>query len=224
MASRQRGFTLAEMVVGIAITSLVAVTVASTAAALSEAQSNGEENFRSLQTARITMRKIVSTVRKARLVLNISNTHVLLWAEDDTDTDSVNLLEMRLLVWQQGAGQIREYRIVPPAGTEDSLVGLINGAVPLDVTVTNPDVLITWLRNHFWASSQVLAEGVSDFEVTPESGVEATSNLLKIKITSGSGDTAVTLRSAVKIRADVSDRVANVDGTWVLVDDSAAGG
>lgn len=221
MANRQRGFTLAEMVVGIAITSLVAVTIASTAAALSNAQSDGEESFRSLQSSRIAMRKVASTLRKARLVLGVDDDNLLLWMEDEDDTDRVNLTEMKLLSWDAFSGEIREYCVSPPNGTPDWLVGILDSDISLDTAAKNPRGVLEWIHVHFWSSYEVLAQDITDFEVVSESDNEVTGNLVKIKISAGSGDSAMTLRNAAKIRADITGRVASTNGTWVLVEEDA---
>jgi len=214
MASVKRGFTLAELMIGVAITSLVALSVLGLAVGLSNAHESNDNYHQSLQTARSAMLQVQSAIRKARLVLGQTDTELLLWTDDEDGSGTINVSELLLLRWSKDSRKLREHRI-DLDGLPDYWRERYDVEADLDVFVSYPDAVSSWIRNHWYEANRVLAEDVTDFQVIGQSAVPMT-RLLKVNISAGASGNEVSLRSVVKIRADVTDQVEEDDGEYEL--------
>ena len=214
MAAAKRGFTLAEIIIGIAITSLVGLAVAGLSAALSNAYDVNEEYYQALQTGRSAMLKMQSALRRTRLVVGKTESGLLLWASDENNSGTINASELLLFRWDQASGEIREHRIDLDSLSPE-LRAAFDEAVTLNTSVTGPGSVSAWIRGHWYHQSRVLAEGVENFQATDQPALPM-SKLLKIGLTAGSPGNEVTLRGVVKIRADMTDQVQVVADQYVL--------
>jgi len=218
MPADRRAFTVAEVLLGLAVMSLVGLSVAGLSFALSNAYCDGEELQRSLQTARSTMLRLQSTIRKARLITGQNGNDLLLWANDEDRDGGITLSEVTMLRWDPNSGGIRQFEIVIPESASPELREAFDFPVALDTLVTTPEQIATSLSSHIWTHQRLLADGIAGLTLTGEPSIP-TSRLLKIKITAGGAAREVTLRSVVKLRADATARVAQQDGKWILEGD-----
>ena len=214
MASVKRGFTLAELMIGVAIMSLVALSVLGLSVGLSNAHESNDNYHQSLQTARSAMLKVQSALRKARLVIGQTDTELLLWTDDEDGSGTIKVSEMLLLRWSNQSRELREHRIDLDS-LEDYWRGVYDVEADLDTCVSYPGPVSSWMRNHRFAQERVLAEDVTDFQVTGESDPPM-GKLLKVNISAGASGNEVSLRSVVKIRADVTDEVEVHGGEYEL--------
>lgn len=214
MALAKHGFTLAELTIGVAITSLVGLSVAGLSFGLSNAYESNDNYYQSLQTARSAMRAVQSALRKSKLVVGTTETDLLLWVNDEDESDTINASELLLLRWDNSSGELREHRIDLDA-LSDFDRALFDVEVALNTTVISPQSVTSWMRNHIYAQSRVLAEEITNFQATGQSAAPMT-RLLKINISSGAAGNEVALRSVVKIRADATDQVSMVGGAYFL--------
>ena len=214
MASVRRGFTLAELMIGVSITALVGLSVLGLSVGLSNAYESNDNYHQSLQTARSAMLQVQSALRKARLVVGQTDTRLLLWTDDEDGSGTINASELLLLRWSNYSHELREHRIDLDA-LDDYWRGVFDVEVALDACVSSPDSISSWMLGHLYGQERVLAEDVTNFRVTGQSAVPLT-KLLKVNISAGSSGNDVSLRSVVKIRADVTDQVELNDGAYRL--------
>ena len=88
------------------------------------------------------------------------------------------------------------------------------GRVNLDDADNRLGVLMPMKLNAYYAPV-VIAENVHEFVVSTTPAPPMT-NSVKLKITVGSGDGAVTLRTAVTLRADSTEDVMEAENTYFL--------
>lgn len=207
------GFTLAELVVSIAITVVIGSAVVGLATAMSAANEHGRDRYLSLQTARMTMLRIQNTIRKAKLVTAASSSSLVLWAEDSNGDGRINITEIVLVRLAPETTEIRTRKIVFPEYWSDGTKAILDIEVKLDdVTGTYQGM---WMFDPL-VERVVLAGGVTDFNVKVWPAPPMT-ELVGLSITAGSGQRAVTLRSAAHPRQTVTDLVGIADGKYVLM-------
>ena len=160
------------------------------------------------------MRQVQSAVRKSRLIVGETDTELLLWVDDEYETGTINASELRLLRWDDSSGELREHRIDLDS-LSDYWRNIFDVEVTLNTSVTSPDSVSSWIRDHWYHESRVLAEDITTFQTTGQSAAPMT-RLLKVNISAGTSDDEVALRSVVKIRADVTDQVQLDDGEYEL--------
>lgn len=208
------GFTLMELTIAMTITTMIGLSVAGVSMVLGKATEHGENFYQSVQTARNVVMRIQNVIRGAKLVTASSSTSLVLWA-DDTDGDGqISLSETILLSFDSQSGEIRLCRVVfpgtMPAQTREAL----------DVTKTLTDLASVntatgLITGNAYNEATVLATDVAAlrFSVWPAAPL---SRLVRFQLTIGTGDSAVTLRSAAATRAGATGRVQLVDSEYVL--------
>ena len=210
-----RGFTLAELVVSVAITAVIASAVAGLAMALSTASEHGRDRYLSLQTARIAMLNVRDLIRKAKLVTTCDGTSMVLWAEDSNGNGSINLTEVSLVGRDSSLEQIRMHRIVFPDHWSEETKASLDIELELD-DLTDLDDVLAVLEASSYDQITVLAGDVRSFNVRVSPAAPMT-ELVGLTITVGPAERAVTLRTAVHLPADVTDRVGVADDEYVLI-------
>lgn len=196
---RRGGFTLPEMILGVAITSLVGLAVATVSAALSNAYDAGSAQQQSLQAARTAMLRTEKAVRQSALVLAAWDNNVLLWEGDRTGDGFVNISEVTLLI-HYSDGTLYEVTATPTGGFFGS-----DWAVHLDTAVTWPDLVVSLIE---WSSGREIRQTGGElssfrcrFDTPPPE-----SRLVQITLTAGATD-PFPLRSAVGLRACQADGI-----------------
>ena len=213
----RRGFTLVELVISVAITAVIGSAVAGLAMVLSTASEHGQDRYLSLQTARIAMRNVQDTIRKAKLVTACNGTMMVLWAEDTNGNGKINLTEVALLGRDSSLEQIRMHRIVFPDHWSEGLKAMLDLQLQLDDLTSVPDVL-SWMQGVQYDEVTVLAGDVRAFGISTSPAPPMT-DLVGLTMTIGPSEPqAVTLRSAVHLRADVTGRVGIADDEYVLME------
>lgn len=207
------GFTLAELVVSIAITAVIGSAVVGLATALSMASEHGRDRYLSLQTARMTMRRIQDTIRKAKLVTAASSSSLVLWAEDSNGDGRINLTEIVLLRLVPGTGEIRTWRIVFPERWPKHVTTILDTEVKLEDLTSIDEGM--WMYDPL-VEVTVLAGDVTDFNVRVSPAPPMT-ELVGLSITAGRGRHAVTLRTAAHPRQAATDLVGIADSKYMLM-------
>ena len=208
------GFTLMEMTIAMTITAMIGLSVAGVSMVLGDATEYGENFYQSVQTARNVVMKIQKTIRSAKLVTASSSTAMVLWADDTNGDGQINLSETVLLSCDTTSGQIRLNRVVFPATMSAQT------RAALDVTKTLADLasvntVTSLITGNAYNTTTVLATDVAagQFGVWPTAPL---SHLVRFQLTVGTGDSAVTLRSAAATRAGLTSRVQMAGNVYVL--------
>lgn len=207
MRRAKSGFTLMELTIAMTITVITSLAVAGATVAISKAHAGSEDFYQSLQTGRYSMFKIQSTVQKAKLITFCSPSSILLWLDDTNNDGTGNMDELGFIT--HAANEVRFYRLAFPA----NMVAL-NTTVPLSQAVSSTS-LISQITASAYAPPTVLATDVTsvNFSATPSPPM---ATLVKITLTVGTGNEAMTLRSAAATRAGATGKVGISDGQYVL--------
>ncbi|MCD6365260.1 MAG: prepilin-type N-terminal cleavage/methylation domain-containing protein, partial [Planctomycetes bacterium] len=219
MSSRHHGFTLAELVMALVITSIIALAAVAVASVLSTAHAHSEAHYGSIETARSAMRRVQRALQSAQLITAVNVDHggesVTCWTGDENSDGRINVLEVRFLEYDSGAGEIREYRVDFPDGWPQAAVDIGNTAISLeDLTTMTPDSLPE--QASLYLTSLLLACDVGDFSVSAWPGPPM-SKLVRVEFTVGAGQGAMTLRSAAALRAEQTCLVGEADDDYVLM-------
>ena len=151
MRRSARALTLIELVIGIAVTTLVGLSVAAVSGVLSDSYSQGEAYYRSMQSARIAMMNLQSKVRKAHLITQASGNEMMIWQEPGGDDGKINPSELTLTRYDAYQDKITKYQIVTPTNwnasprDDDGQMGPIEQAL-IGTTVADVDNPIELLR------------------------------------------------------------------------------
>ncbi len=214
MRHAARGLTLPELVLGIAVTSVIGLAVAGVTMALSTAHANNQQHSENLQAARVAAWRINRELRQCRLVTAADSSRIALWATDGNGNGRINLDEIRVVSYDATNGEIRIWRAEFPPGWPDWLKSWLNTEMDLSDLAYAPTVEV-WLKNSWLSQSTLLATGAAGFHCTV-SPAAPLSTLARIEITVGDGDQAVTLGAAATLRVGQTDRVVRVGGHYEL--------
>ena len=81
----ERAFSIAELVLALAITGMIGLSVTGVYMVLSTAQAHTDEHYEHLQSSAGVRRLLERTLRRSRLVLAAGSDGLALWAGDDND-------------------------------------------------------------------------------------------------------------------------------------------
>ena len=216
------GLTLAELMVGLSLMSLVGLTAATLASGLANAYRQTDGMDQSVQAARLAMMNVEALVRKSKLVLARNTTHLALWTADTNGDGQINLDEVALIRFDDREGVVYSEQVAFPSSTPASVAAALNETMDL-ADLSNANKVRKGL-NHVslanYLSRVTLAEDVSHFQVKTDEKPPYT-KLVALQISVGPEAQQVALYNAVALRADAVDSVFKVDGATVL--DLAAG-
>ena len=213
MTRGTRAFTLAELVMAMAIMSIIGLAVVGITMALTDAQEYSGDFYRNVQIARNSMRYLQRAIQKANLITAVDSDSLACWLEDTNDNGRINVTEMRLFAFESGDCEIAEYRIQFPSWWTQVMKALADTSVSLAWVTDISNVKS--MRSNSYVVRRVLATDVASvtFTVSPSAPI---TKLLQTEITIGQGDRRVVLRGATALRADWTDHVGTVDSEWVL--------
>jgi prepilin-type N-terminal cleavage/methylation domain-containing protein len=109
-----RGFTLVELLLGLAITGLIAASVSAMVYTVSYGTSNQRDMQMVLVENDVVGLRINSLVRAAKMVLAKSDNCIVLWLRDTDGSDSPNLSELCRIEYVSGTKTLTRY--MSPAG------------------------------------------------------------------------------------------------------------
>lgn len=213
MTRGTRAFTLAELVMAMAIMSIIGLAVVGMTMALTDAQEYSGDFYRNVQIARHALRYVQREIPKANLVTAVDSDSLAYWLEDTNDNGGINLTEMRLIAFESGDCEIAEYRIEFPSGWTQFMKDLAD--IPLSLAWVTDISNVKSIRSESYVVRRVLATEVASAAFTASPGPPMT-KLLQTEVTIGQGDRRVALRNAVALRADWVGHVGTVDDDWVL--------
>lgn len=208
----KHGFTMVEMVLAMAVTAIVGLSVAGVSVGLSNAYENSENYYDALQGARSVLMQAQSMGRTAKLVTATSTDSLVFWTSDINADGKINRNELTMIYWDRSGGDsvVRMQRISPAATSS-----LVKDQVMLSVASSVSSVSSLLSQYTSYRENSPLASDVLSFKVTA-SPAAPKATLVQLEITVGRPDRPLTLRSTVSLRADDTVNVGKVGSTWVL--------
>jgi len=196
------GFTLVEMTMAIAITSIVALTVVGASVALSSAYSHGEDYYGCLQTARGGMRQLHREVEKAQLTLYVNGDGSMLayWMGDTDASGAINVTELRVVEYKAASKEIMVHSVVYPAAWEQWMVDAYNPPLTLPQACTF-DTISSWVLNNTYKQTQKVATDVTDCGFSLPGSAAPLSTRVNMTLTVQAGRATVVLQDTSAPRA-----------------------
>ncbi len=153
------GFTLAELLMGLAISSLVLAAAASLAYAVNRAWATSENVQTVVNHGRNGLARISSRIRNARAVGHVDSQYFLLWREDSNSDGRINMSELTLYHYDSRANQLLEGQLVFSSSTGQADIDANNDEVTANgfISVSTANAL---MRNDYYREGAV-AEHVS---------------------------------------------------------------
>lgn len=208
------GFTLAELVVALSITSVVGLAVAGVASVLSGAYEHSEDYYQCLQGARVASMRLANTVRTAKLVTACSGEAIVIWAEDTNADGQINVTEVVSVYRDTASLTLLERRTVLPDSLSPLLRQSMDYVVPLSA-LTDVAAGTNLAPYPVYDQKRVLATDVSLFR--PRCDVPPPmSKRVDFALEIRRGDASLSTRGAASLRADKTSYVEQVDGAYAL--------
>jgi len=209
---RTHGFTLVEMVLAMAVTAIVGLSVAGVSIGLSNSYANSEDYYDALQGGRSVLMQAQSLGRTAQLVTATATDSVVFWACDTNADGKINRNELTMIYWDRSGNDsvVRMERISPAATSV-----VVKDQVMLNTASSVASVSSLLSQYSQYRENSPLACDVLDFKVIAPTAAPKTT-LLQLEITVGRKEHPLTLRSTVSLRAGDTANVGKANNQWVL--------
>ncbi|MFP4105656.1 MAG: type II secretion system protein J, partial [Phycisphaerae bacterium] len=162
---KKQGLTLAELVMAMAITTIIGLTVAGVASALSHAYAHSEDYFESLQTARVSSIRLQRTINSSLLITAVDSEGLVLWEYDSNGNGKINLSEICIIEYDSDTKKLRTGSIRYPAGMDPSVRDGLDMTVPL-YRLTDRIEAKSLLSGESYYKEQPLATNVQGFSIS----------------------------------------------------------
>ena len=212
----RRAMTFAELLMAMVVTLIIGLAVATVSRTLSFAHAQSERCYGAIQTARHAMRRIQLDLQKAQLItaVAVDSRRLLCWTGDENGDKEINLSELVILSYVTETDEMVERQVVFP----DTMPQATRDALDEPFTLQEATNLLSMaprIRNDAYCRTLLLGANVHEgrFSAQPAPPL---STLVSVRITVGEGDQSLTLRSAARLRADVTEHVGTAGDDWVL--------
>lgn len=199
-----RGLTLAELVLGMAVTSIIAAAGGGVAMVLSTAQTHQDDYRQSAQTASMVLRELRTLGHKAQLFPGAWGDRTAFWI-DTNGSMTIQLSELTMIYHDSANHRLLETRLAFPAGWTSAQIAAVDTTLSVTSASSAATTLNTLLASPY-AQTTVLAEDIWAFSVAGAAG-GANNKWIETTVTAGTGVKAYTLRSTVALRAGLVGRV-----------------
>lgn len=213
----KKAFTLTELMIGMAIVAVIGLAVVGIASALAYADSSTDSMHESIQSARLAMMKMKTVLRSAKLVAAASNGRLVLWTGDANDDKQINITELVLVKYDAGAGTIEYWQVAFPESMPAGRLRALNVTVTLDEATEAAGVenLLSQATYASYLAKPAWALGATSFEMAVDADPPL-SRLVVLRLGVGPIDQHIEVSSAVRLRADATQYVQNVEDSWTL--------
>lgn len=184
-----RGFTLVELMLGLAITTMVALAIASMLTMVSDATSRSRDDRSVLMRANLAQVRLRSYAEPSLAMLAFDPVQgVAIWLQDDKPGSTVNLAELRVLWFDQATGSIAVERVVFPNTWTQQMKDQANVVLP-----KNSDFFAAMVaqRQAGFTTTKTLLETVASFNLSfPGVTLQASAQVrFALSLTSDDGQT-----------------------------------
>ena len=213
---RPGGLTIAELVLAMAITGVVGLSVSGVFMALSTAQAHSEDHQTYVQTARCTARHVQRILRKAKLIVAADAEGLLVWSEDTNGDGLINISELVGFVYDEQGKVLEQKRVAFPASmspaTRDALDVHMALADLSDLADLDAKAQSTVPQYYV---EELLADNVREFTGELDAAAPLTKTV-KLRLKIGTEKRVVTVYACATLRADETTRVGTSGGVYVL--------
>jgi len=211
--NRAGGFTLAELILAITITSMVAVAVAGATMALYSAYRRSEGFNDSLQTARAATRMLQAMVVEAQLITAVEPGGFAVWRDTNGD-DLINLTELVPVIHDPATNTIKKYIIeYPPEWSQEMRDSCDYSIVLKDAT--DLDEVVNRITGDAHHRIVTLAENIETFAVYARAPGPV-NTFLETTVQAKTDSRAITLTTGATMEDHAVDRLQFQGGHWIL--------
>ena len=195
---RHRGFTLAELVMSLAVSSVVLAAAAALAYAVCHAWSKSEDINEVVSSGRNGMVRMSDRIRSARAIGYVAPGVLMLWRQDANEDGQVNRNELTLLQVDPATGRLNEGQLLFPAGTSQAVIDSHSTALTAAQFTAAP--VVSQLRGDAFFAEGPLAEYVQDVTWIVDAAPPAT-RLVQAQLTLTKDALTQVLHAGMALRA-----------------------
>lgn len=217
---RTNGLTVVELVVAMAVTSMVALTVTGAFMALNTAVEHSDEHYLHVQTARCVSRLVQAALRKSKLVTAAEQGGLVLWAGDTNEDGKINISEVLVFRYLDVESKLEQAKVVFPDSMDPDTRAALDvhkALADLDDVAAVREMMATDFPDYY--CNEELATHVLSHSVYPDEAAPLT-RMLKLRVTIGTARRSITVYPSGALRDDETDRVGLSEGEYVLIDPS----
>ncbi|MEX2673747.1 MAG: hypothetical protein WD294_16725 [Phycisphaeraceae bacterium] len=190
-----RAFTLVEMLIGLALSSMVGLGVAMMLAAVGSGTQTQQHSRESMVTRQVVIHRLGEVTRDAAsMVLTDHPHHIVLWIADANGNRVPDTSELRRIEWDKQSQEIWVYEAVDDLAVDRSynLNQSYTGATNAEINIGN-------------MPGRLLLSCVTDWEVDFDEADVKAARLLRVRVTfeRAGGEETVTVISALRHSVDV---------------------
>jgi prepilin-type N-terminal cleavage/methylation domain-containing protein len=115
-ASRRRGLTLVELMIAMAITTVIMTAAVSMLYATSQGTASRQNQMNLVVMRKLLESRFGGLVRSAKMATAVGANSLVLWMYDANNSNTPNRSELRYLEYNSGTGELTCYKTVWPAG------------------------------------------------------------------------------------------------------------
>ena len=210
-------FTLTELLMAIAITALIGMSVVTVSTALSHAQAGTDSMIEAISSGRYAMRSIDADVRKAALITATGAGEIVIWTGDENGDEQINISELVLIQFDADNQTVERLGVVFPDSMTPGQLAALNVSMTLAYVtdVGNVRDLLTQGTYSDYLTQRTLAVDVSKFEVVTDD-VPPMPHLVLLRLAVGQDTQQITLTNTAHLRADATGCIEWVEGEPVL--------
>jgi type II secretory pathway pseudopilin PulG len=215
MCRCRRGFTLAELVLALAITTVIGLAVTGVAAAVSNFNERAEAYYECLQCGRVAAGKLEAMMRPALLITAASGSNMVVWTDDHIEPGKINVSEVTKIFLDTTTRQLMLRTTVYPSTLTADTITALDTSLALS-QLTSASVATSAPTYVQYDATRVLAANVQSFVVYPNVPAPLT-RLVKFKLVVSVDGQTVTQYGAVALRApSTSSVILQTDGKYAL--------
>lgn len=213
---KRTAFTLTELMMAMAITSLIGLSVVSVAGVLSHAHSHTDSIVEAIQSGRLAMMRMDADIRKAGLITATNGDELAFWTGDANEDQQINVDEI-VLIQATAAQTIERLQVVFPDSMSAELRDALNVPKSLAELADTDDVrdLLEEATYSAYLCRHVLAADVSSFEVVTDADPPM-SRLVLMRLATGQATQQISLTNSARLRADKTGSIEWSEGVPVL--------
>ena len=210
----REGLTVAELVLALSITAMIALSAAGVSMALSTAYAQSQNSYENLQTLRSAMMRIQSELNRAKLIVAVGERTVVYWKDDTNGDGKINLSELATIRYDEPQRRIDKHQVVFPESMDPMTRKALDERVRLWSAMNIPTTVST-IEGSAYHQAQIIAEGVQAFAVDAAPPCPK-AKTVTIKISAGDEVKFITIRSAATMRAGRTKDVGVSDNEYTL--------
>jgi len=178
---RARGLTLLELLLGLTVTSLVGLGVASMLTMVGAAAEGARDGRAALMRAHLAQLRLRAYVEPSLAALQHDPAQgFALWLHDENPGDTVNLTELRVFWFDPVAGSLTVERVQFPDGWDEAQRQAADVIVPAD---SDFFAVITAQRQAGLTVTKTLVEGLASLDLVFNAGAIQEADRLRLSFT-----------------------------------------